>query len=72
MNLGSRVSAAKQMVPFGSLSYDLVKKNAKFFINGEFDSEMSFAGNLPFPVSDGFRLRVRPMTARFHRPRENR
>ena len=38
------------------LSYDLVKKNAKFFINGEFDSETSFAGSLPFPLSDGFRL----------------
>ena len=39
-----------------ALVYDLSSKKAQFFINGQFDSLSSFAGNLPFPLINGFRL----------------
>ena len=38
------------------LSYDLSNKEVQFFINGKLDAFSSFAGNLPFPLTDGFRL----------------
>ena len=39
-----------------ALSYDLSTKEVQFFINGELDAVSSFAGNLPFPLTNGFRL----------------
>ena len=38
------------------LTYDLSSKEVEFFINGELDALSSFAGNLSFPLSNGFRL----------------
>jgi hypothetical protein len=38
------------------LTYDLSTKKVLFFLNGKLDSVSSFAGNLPFPLTDGFRL----------------
>ena len=32
------------------------KKEVQFYINGELDAVSSFAGNLPFPLTNGFRL----------------
>ncbi|MEC7628228.1 MAG: LamG-like jellyroll fold domain-containing protein, partial [Verrucomicrobiota bacterium] len=39
-----------------AFSYDLNAKRARFFLNGKFDSETSFAGNLALPLSQAFRL----------------
>ena len=39
-----------------ALIYDLSSKRVQFFINGLQDSVSSFAGNLPFPLTTGFRL----------------
>ena len=38
------------------LTYDLSSKKVQFYINGKLDSVSSFAGNLPFPLTDGFSL----------------
>jgi hypothetical protein len=39
-----------------ALIYDLSSKKVQFFLNGQQDSVSSFAGNLPFPLINGFRL----------------
>ena len=39
-----------------ALTYDMNSKRVRFFLDGELDDEMIFAGNLPLPLSSGFRL----------------
>ena len=39
-----------------ALTYNLSTKEVQFYINGELDAVTSFAGNLPFPLNNGFRL----------------
>ena len=55
MNSGPAVTSIKWW-SHEVLSYDLSNKEVQFFINGKLDAFSSFAGNLPFPLTDGFRL----------------
>ena len=38
------------------LTYDLNTKRAQFYLNGQLDEEIVFAGNLALPLASGFRV----------------